>query len=334
MPRSSNQKLKLLYIAKFLREETDEAHGLTVAKIIQKLKEKDIIAERKAVYQDIEALRDFGMDIISCRDGHCNTYRLVSRDFELAELKLLVDSVQSAKFITEKKSRQLIEKLTLLAGRHEAGQLNRQVAITGRVKSMNEQILYNVDILHAAIRDRISIRFHYFQWNIQKQAVLRRDGDWYEVTPRMLVRDDDYYYLIAYEEASSSIRHYRVDKMQHIEKGTCPPAGEEHFEGIDAQSYTNRLFGMFGGSVVCVGLEATNDLAPVFIDRFGKDIMLLPKDANRFTVNLEVVPSSHFLGWVASLRGMVRITSPESVVADMRRLADRLQQAHAPDSNP
>ena len=248
MAKGTNQKLKLLYLAQIFSEETDEDHGLTLAEIAQRLSRLDINAERKTLYQDFEELRRFGMDICTNQEGKSFRYFLGSRTFQLPELKLLVDAVQSSRFITEQKSRELIKKLETLTSRSNANQLQRQVLIAGRIKTMNESIYYNVDGLHTAIAKERQIQFRYFRWGPDKTMILRHNGELYTVSPWHLCWDDENYYLVAYDSASGRIKHYRVDKMKNITITDLPRDGAETMEHLDLTIYTRRLFGMFGGA--------------------------------------------------------------------------------------
>lgn len=324
MAKGSNQKQKLLYLAKIFFTETDEQHGLTLSEITNRLSQYDIFVERKTLYQDLEELRHFGLDIIARKEGRSYRYLLASREFELAELKLLVDSVQSSKFITENKSHALIKKLESLVSVHEASQLQRQVLLAGRVKTMNESIYYNVDELHSAISQNSQIRFHYFQWNLDKQEQLRHGGAWYVVSPWLLRWDDENYYLIAYDAEADKLKHYRVDKMKHIALTSAPREGQHVMQDFDPTIYTNRLFGMYGGEPTRITLEGENAMVGILIDRFGKDIPILRKDDDHFIAHVDVAVSPQFLGWIASLGGGLRITAPDSVVAQMRELAHTL----------
>lgn len=323
MSKGTNQKLKLLYLTKIFREQTDEEHMLTIAEIIEKLSAYDVSADRKTLYTDFEELRHFGLDIISQQIGRQHYYYLGAREFELPELKLLVDSVQSAKFITAQKSQKLIKKLEGLVSKYEATQLQRQVYITGRVKTMNESIYYNVDKLHAALSADAQIQFQYYQWNVKKEMELRRGGKLYQVSPWGLMWDDEYYYLVAYDAETDKIKHYRVDKMLRIQITDQKRAGKERYQSFNLPDYTKRIFGMFSGEETKVTLEADNSMAGVLIDRFGKDIMLIPQDGGRFRATVDVAISDQFLGWIVAL-GTVKTVGPEAVVKKMQAKVSNL----------
>ena len=328
MAKGSNQKLKMLYLMKIFMEETDDTHALTMPELIAKLNAYGVNADRKTLYMDMEDLRTFGLDIISEQQGRKWYYYVGARDFELPELKLLVDSVQSAKFITDKKSSELIRKIESLASRHEAKKLQRQVFIAGRVKTMNESIYYNVDRLHEAIGTDSQIRFKYYQWNVNKEMELRRDGEWYQTSPWSLMWYDEKYYLIAYNSEDGTIRHYRVDKMLDISTVDERREGKEEFKKFDLPHYTRSLFGMFGGEERKITIEAANEMVGVMIDRFGKDIIITPLDEGHFSITVSVAVSNQFLGWIIALGEGVKITAPEDVVDQMRQAAKRLAEQY------
>ena len=325
--KGENQKLKMLYLVQLFSRETDDTHKLTMPEIIARLAADGVNADRKTLYQDFEELRRFGLDIISEKDGRNYYYYLGSRDFELPELKLLVDSVQSAKFITDKKSDQLIKKLESLVSKYEGSQLHRQVIISGRVKTMNESIYYNVDKIHAAIGEDRQIRFKYFDWNLKKEMEPRYDGKWYRLSPWALMWDDEKYYLVAYDSKHGTIIHYRVDKMTQIEILDEKREGHEAFKRFNIAHYTNTLFGMFAGDETKVTIEAENRLVSVFIDRFGKDIIIAPIGDDRFRTTVTVAVSKQFFGWIMGIDGDVRVVAPDSVVkqikAEIGRQAER-----------
>ncbi len=324
MSKSSNQKLKLIYLMKILLERTDETHSITMAEIIDALAAYDISAERKSLYSDIESLRVYGLDIIGEQKGRSYSYYVGNRQFELAELKLLVDSVQSAKFITAKKSAELIKKLEGLASKYEASQLHRQVFTVGRVKTMNESIYYNVDSIHTAIAQNSRITFQYFQWNVNKEMELRHNGALYEVSPWSLSWDDENYYLIAYDGKERMIKHFRVDKMLHIESNGKRREGKDEVQSLDMARYARKTFGMYRGAEECVNIECDNSLAGVMIDRFGKDVSMIRLNDEKFVAHVEVAVSRQFLAWVIALGEGAAITGPDHVVELMKSEIDRL----------
>ena len=328
MPQSEKQRLKLLYLLKILFEETDDNHGLTLKEITSMLNAYDISADRKTLYSDFETLRNFKIDIITEKEGRDTYYHIGSRKFELPELKLLVDSVQSAKFLSARKSSELIKKIESLASRHDAKHLQRQVWISGRIKTMNESIYYNVDTLHDAINSNKQVQFHYYQWNTQKEMELRKGGSWYKVSPWGLMWDDENYYLVAFDADDMKIKHYRVDKMIHLQALEADRLGRKEFKEFNLPKYTKSLFGMFSGEPTSVTLEARNDLVGVVIDRFGKDIIIQRKDDEFFTARVNVAVSRQFLGWVFAIGDGLRIISPENVRQQMRNEIAVLQKSY------
>lgn len=328
MAKSNNQKLKLLFLERIFYEYTDDEHGLTMQEIIAKLEDCGVRADRKTIYMDINELNNFGMDIVSERIGRSTYYHVGNRKFELPELKLLVDSVQAAKFISDEKSKTLINKLESMASIHEAKQLQRQVMLSGRVKTTNGSIYYNVDKIYTAILNDREITFRYFQWNVKKERVLRHDGALYHVSPWCLMWDDEYYYLVGYNSDDGMIKHYRVDKMLDIGVSNRVRMGQQEFEAFDMALYSKSLFGMFGGEAVNVMIEAENDMAGVLIDRFGADIFIVPKDESHFKAHVNVVPSNQFLGWIMALGEKVKITAPQFVVDKMKREISRISKQY------
>ena len=314
MARRSDQKRKLLLLLRILEEQSDEEHPIPLARLIGKLEEEGISAERKSLYDDMETLRLHGVDVVNDKR---RGYYIGRREFQLAELKLLVDAVQSSRFITEKKSRELIGKLERLTSVHEARQLQRQVYVSGRVKAMNESIYYNIDRLHAGIAAGKQLSFLYFDYGVNKERVYRRAGARYTVSPYALIWDNENYYLVAYAADTGDIRHYRVDKMRDIQPTDQPRLGGEAFAAFDLGQYSARHFGMYGGRTERVTLRCQNRLVGVVLDRFGRDVMLAPDGEEHFTVTVQVAVSPQFFGWVFGLTGGVRITSPAPVAAEM-----------------
>ena len=328
MARESNQKLKIMYLLKIFLEETDDRHYLTMNRIIEMLAQYGVAAERKSIYDDIEKLRMFGIDIIGEPMDRDYCYYVGSRDFELAELKLLVDSVQSAKFITQKKSTELIKKLCGLASRHDAGSLHRQVYVAGRVKTMNESIYYNVDLIHDAINSNVEITFQYFQWNMHKEMELKHDGRLYQVSPWSLMWDDENYYLVAFDSAENKIKHFRVDKMLHISLTSDRRKGRTQYMDMDMAAYAKKMFAMFDGEDERVRLRCTNNMANVLIDRFGKDIRIVKEDDEHFIASVNVAFSNHFIGWVLALGSGIEVIGPDEAVQKVRDEVKRLSDTY------
>lgn len=315
-PRS-NQKLKIMYLMKILLEETDETHDITLIEIAEKLKAYNVTAERKSLYDDIENLRTYGMDIIGSQYGRTYHYKVINRQFELVELKLLVDAVSAAKFISEKKSNELIKKIESFASRHDAEQLRRQVNVNGRVKSMNERVYYSVDTIHTAINANVQIEFQYFSWNVNRKMELRNGGRIYHVSPWALCWDDEKYYLVGYDVDDSKIKHFRVDKMLNANITEIERTGQDEFKEIKLSDYTNRMFGMFEGSLETVTLRCPNEMANVIIDRFGKDVVILKENDGYFTAKVKVAVTDLFIGWIMALKN-VKIVEPKSVIDKVR----------------
>lgn len=328
MPKGTKQKLKLIYIIKYLMENTDENHKVTMADILRYLESYEISAERKSIYADIETIRDLGIDVVGEKIGRDFYYYVVSRDFEVAELKLLVDAIQSSKFITEKKSSELIKKLQGLVSVHEGKLLQRQLYVSGGRKTINESIYYNVDVLHNAIATNCKIRFQYFQWNVKKEMELRRNGEFYEVSPWALLWEDENYYLIAFDSIHQEIRHYRVDKMLKISSVKEAREGKEYFEKFNLAEYGKKNFGMFAGEEETVKLEVHNRLIGVILDRFGTEVMIIPAEEEHFRVNVKVSVSSQFFGWIFGLGSGVRILGPENVVDRMKEELENINKLY------
>lgn len=318
MARSSFQKLKILYVMEYLLRNSDENHPVSVAQLIAELDSHGISAERKSIYDDIESLREFGLDVIQTGTGKSNGYYVASREFELPELKLLVDSVQSSKFITYKKTMTLIKKIENLASVYEAQLLSRQVYVKNRIKTMNESIYYNVDEIHRGIAANRKIRFHYFEYTVQKERRFRKDGAWYVMSPYALSWDDENYYLVGFDSEAGIIKHFRVDKMTDIDTTDEMRDGQEIYAALDMGVYARKTFGMFTGEELSVQLRFENDLVGAVIDRLGRDVMLIPDGNLHFTVRTDVIVSPQFFAWVLGFGSKARILGPESVVEKMR----------------
>ena len=327
MARSEKQKQKLLYLAEYLRQNTDEDHYVTTAEMIDYLEANGIAAERKSIYTDIEALREYGMDIIRPQ-GVRGGYMLASREFELAEVKLLVDLVQSSKFITTRKSRELIAKLGELVSRHNASALRRQVVVADRNKTSNENIYYTVDVIYEAIARNVKIRYHYFEWNEKKERHLRKGGAFYEVSPWLLTWDDENYYLIAYDQENGIMKHYRVDKMLHPSLSEQTREGREIFEAMDVASISKKTFGMFAGEERTVRLRVDRRLTGVIVDRFGTDVSMRLMDEEHLSVRVEIAVSPQFFGWISGFGTGMEIIGPEDVRSQFAEYISGISQLY------
>ena len=327
----SQRKKKTICVYNILRKHTDEDNSLTMNQILTRLYEDyGIQAERKGIYDDIEVLRSLGADI-ELEKGKSSGYRLLSREFEISQLKLLVDTVGSSKFLTEQKSRELIEKLGTLCSKHQASQLKRHVYITGRAKSENREIYYNIDLINKAINDKRKIRFKYYNWNEKKERVFRKNGEYYLLSPWEMTVSEEKYYLIAYDSDAMMLKHFRVDKMVECEVTDIPSeCGDEPRTTQELGEYTGRMFGMFGsGRDELVVLRVPNELAGVVIDRFGSGVTMIASGKEHFNVAVRVCVSRQFYGWLFGLSEDISIQSPESVAKEYEKMlkdaVERLQ---------
>lgn len=331
MSKKENQRQKLLYLAKMFHQKTDENHGLTVGEIIDYLDKCGVSAERKSIYNDIKTLQDFGLDIDKSKSKNV-VYKLLSRNFELAELKLLVDAIQSSKFITEKKSVELINKLESLTSEYEGKLLQRQVVVNNRVKTMNEKIYYNTDNIYKAIDEGKQITFDYYHWevdfNSKEKAVMKKKKDLYQVSPWVLAWDDENYYLIGYDSTESKVKHYRVDKMNKIQVTDQSRDGMDIFKKFNPATYSKRVFGMFGGEETEVKMLFRNDLIGVVIDQFGKNVFLSKADEDSFFVTTKVNLSPQFYGWLFGFGDSVKVVSPQKVADEYTKRLEAVSKLY------
>lgn len=330
MPRKDGQKAKILVLLRILEQRTDEKHLLGVPQLIEALEQEGVPCERKSIYTDIDALRAMGYDI-ELQRGPGGGYYIANRPFQLPELKLLVDAVQSSRFITQRKSRELIGKLAGLANRYDAQKLQRQVFVSGRVKSMNESAYYTVDALYEAIDADRMVQFLYSDWGVDKRRRHRRGGKPYRVSPWALAWENNSYYLIAYEdyEEPFGIRHYRVDKMSAVKQAEEPRRGKALYDQFDLSAYMQSMFNMYGGPVCNVTLRCENRLATPMLDRFGAGINLISEADNRhFRITVPVAASPQFLGWVCGFGDAIEVLEPPQVRAQMAALAAGLAKLY------
>ncbi len=324
MPKSDNQKLKIFYILEHLEKNSHEGNPVRAAELIEMLdRQHNIQCDRKTVYSDVAALIDYGVDIVT-KPGKNGGYYIASRNFELPELKLLIDAVQSSRYLTEKKSRELIEKLCNQCSIHDAKLMKRNVLVSGRVKSMNETIYYSVDTIQEAIAENRQIRFRYFDWGIDGKRHYREKD--YQASPYGLCQDNENCYLLAH-----SVRHgitsYRVDRMTDIQLTEESRIPCSELTGNALIEHANQLFQMFAGDAVTVKLRFHKELINVAIDRFGRDIMLIPDGEDHFVFTVKVAVSPMFLSWVIGFGKKARILYPQSVANQCRQMClDALDQ--------
>lgn len=323
MAKEAHQKGKLLRLYQLLLERSDEDHPLTTPQVIEALAGWNIPAERKSIYDDMETLRQFGLDV-QYRRGRQGGWFVGERPFQLVELKLLVDAVQSSRFITTGKSRALIRKLESLASVYQARQLQRQVYVTGRAKSVNEGVYYSIDKLHTALSAGKAVSFRYFEYNVKKERVFRREGKRYTVSPYALIWDNENYYLAGYDHQKGELRHYRVDRMDDLSLTCLPLEGREECGDLDLASYAQRHFSMFRGQEGKVTLRCRRPLVSVVLDRFGQDVILVPDGEEYFTVTVEAVVSPQFMGWLFGLGTQVELLGPGWAVDRYRTLLGQL----------
>ena len=330
MARSAYQKLKPLYIMNYLLQNSDEDHLVSMSQLIEHLAAHGIPSERKSVYDDIEALRVFGLDIVQGGSGKNAGYYIANRSFELPELKLLVDSVQSSKFITHKKTATLIKKIETLASIHEAQLLNRQVYVKNRIKTMNESIYYNIDAIQSGISHNKKIQFKYFEYTVQKTRHYRKDGAFYVVSPFAMTWDDENYYLVAFDSQAGIIKHYRVDKMTEISSTEEDRDGLDAYQALDMAVYARKVFGMFSGEEESVQLRFENHLVGAVLDRLGQEVFIIAEGDDHFTVRADVVVSPQFFAWVTGFGAAAQIIGPDDVVEKMRQHINSVAALYSP----
>ena len=317
MPKSRNQKLKLLRLKDILEHYTDDDIKLSTKEIIEKLAEYDIQAERKSIYDDIDCLELYGLDIIKEKTDS-NRYFVGSRTFELPELKLLVDSVQSSKFLTVKKSDELIKKLESLCSKNQAASLHRQVFVSNRIKNMNESIYFVIDEIHNAILNDNKIEFKYTTYSVDKVQTYKNNGAIYSVSPYALLLEEQNYYLLGFDSQSKIFKHFRVDKIADVKTSESKREGKEEFKSIDLAKYSKKFFSMFGGEEQNIKLQVNNELIGVVIERFGKNVFVTDKKDETFCVNIDVAVSQKFFGWISSFGGKINVVSPDNVVEEYK----------------
>ena len=313
----NRQKLKLLYLMRMLEEETDSEQGLTMAQILEKLEEQGISAERKSIYRDIEALREFGVDVRTYQRAPVE-YAVEHRDFAFPELLLLVDAVQSSRFLTQRKSDALVEGVKRLASKRQRALLDKRVHVGGRIKMQNESVFYSVDRIQEAIARKRMISFLYFKYDAAKRKKPQHDGGRYLETPVQLVYSDGYYYLVTFNEKHDDFATYRVDRMDRIMMMNEPALRNERIATFDTRELESRAFGMYRGDPVSATLLVNEAAMGAVIDRFGKEVDSVPADAGEARVHAVVMKSPAFFGWLAQFGSRVRVEKPTWLAHEYR----------------
>ena len=312
------KKGKLILELQYLEHLSDEEHPLTTSRMLELLASDGIRCDRKTLYSDMQTLSDLGYDIQQEPTRNGGGWKLCSRTFELPELKLLVDAVQSSRFISDRKSAEISAKLMNLTSDALAKSLKRRVFVASRVKSENEEILYNIDSIHRAIRENVQISFAYYEWNLKKELVLRGPEE-RVVSPWYLIWQDEYYYLVAYDAPAGKSKHFRVDKMRHVNLLEEKRLGSENMKDLDLGAYANEAFSMYSGKPETVSIRFPKELIGVAIDRFGRDVAIREiEDGNAFRLRCRVDISPQFFGWLAGLGSGVRILEPQQTVEEYR----------------
>lgn len=331
MSKRPNQMKKIPLIIKMLREETDDDHGLSMTQILERLAEQGVEAERKSIYRDFDVLRECGYDVIK-RPGRPTEYALGEREFEFPELLLLVDAVQSSRFLTARKSQQLVKRIQGLTSVHLAEALERHVHVERRIRMQNESVYYNLDGIQEAIAKHSKIGFRYFKHDLALRKVYRHEGKSYIETPVQLVYSDGYYYLITFNEDHDDFVRYRVDRMSHIQVLEIPGARNERIANFDVEKFALQAFGMFGGDEVKVTLEFEADAIDQIIDRFGtRDILIVPQPDGTGHATVTVRKSAVFFGWLASFGTRARIVAPTSLAQEYRDYLHEVVESYDQD---
>ena len=308
------QKIKLLRIMEILRQDTDEHNQMTKAELCERLREYEITCDPRTLGKDIKLLNDQGFEVMCSFDGHERCYYIEDRSFSVPEIKILIDAVQASKFITEKKTNELIEKLAALGGSHRAEVLQNNIIYVNTRKHTNESIYYNVDIIDGAIYYNKKVKFKYFDINEEKQKVYRKNGEFYKVEPISLVYNEDNYYLVAYDPSSDLVRNYRIDRMNSVERVAefVSKKVKEMRKGISDVAASE--FKMFSGELRDVTLRFDSSILGAVYDKFGEDIKVEKFGRSKLATTVKVQVAPPFFGWVFQFGKLMSITEPDDLI--------------------
>lgn len=325
MAGNPKQKLKLLYLYRMLEQETDTERGLSMTAILQRLADEGIVAERKGIYRDLDVLRSFGLTINTIQRMPVE-YTLERTGITLPEMMLLIDAVQSSRFLTERTSKRLVGRILNLASKRERAQLDRAVHVDGRIKSQNESVFHNVDALHEAIRTKRKVQFMYFKYDTNMKRKSQHGGDAYVLTPVQLVFSNGLYYLVTWSDSHQGFACYRVDRMRLLHVTDEPATRNERIANYAYEDFAYQSFGMFDGPVTKVKLRVQSDAMDIIVDRFGSDVPVRPLKDGSADVSVTVRKSAQFFGWVAGMDGAVTISGPKALVAEYRAWLKKLAE--------
>ena len=316
MAGSSQQKLKILYLMRILHEQSDEDHPMSALDLLRELERYGISAERKSIYKDLNLLTDYGMDIVHTRLPKQGWF-LGKQEFELPELRLLIDAVQSAAFITPKKTKELLSKLDRQMSCHQARDMGRQVYIDSRVKCVNEEIYYNIDIMHKAIAQNKKVSFYYYRREVGRGRTARNEGKPFEVSPYAMLWVNDHYYLVSNLDKLDSLTHFRLDRMGKVKMLENPRRSfeevSEYRNTFDAADYARKCFSMFGGETELVDLRCVNELLEEVMDRFGENVKVYKDDAKHFHIRVQAKVSIGLVSWVLQFGTGIEAIAPKQL---------------------
>lgn len=322
--KSESKKLIPVYLEQLFLERTDKNHYVRMPEILEYLEDKGIYADRRTIYSAISLLGLTGFDIEGVQEKGGYKYHLAQRKFNTNELKVMIDSIASSKYLTERKSKELINKIKSLGTKYDSEMLNRGVLVGNRIKSMNDSVLKNLDVIYYAIANNRQITFQYTKWNaLEKKLEPSKKGVLYQVSPFAITLNDNSYYVVCHYNDSKALYHFRVDKMIAIQVSENERSGIELFRSFDVSEYQKKTFGMFSGKEQTVRIQCTKNLAGVFIDRFGTDVIIRPDydcgDSNHVRITIDVNTSPQFYAWIFSLGKDVKILAPESVIDEFKK---------------
>jgi predicted DNA-binding transcriptional regulator YafY len=321
MPNKLNQKIKLLKLFDLLKENTDEENPMSTNSIVTKLNKLGISSERKTLYEDIKLLNDNGYEVL-CYKSNCNKYYVSDRKFNVAELKTLIDAIQSASFITEKKTNEFIDKIAKLGGNNRAEILKNNIICFNTTKQCNEEIFYNISAIDEAIVEKKKISFLYFDYDLKGNKVYRKEANRYFVNPLTLVLNDSNYYLICYSDKYDNLSNYRVDRMQKVEKEKENVTEASWLKNINLSEYKKQSFSMYSGEETEIVIKFDNSMLDIIFDKFGKNLNIKSTNDNKYIAKVKIQTSPVFYSWCCTFGSKLIITSPENIIKGLKNFVN------------